>query len=137
MPTQLPSGRWRTRLRHPRTRKQLAAWQVVGGPDTFATRAEAAAAETEARRLLATRDRVRDTVREFWVDRTTAPLWRRPSASTNLHYAERTRAFVLEHGDLAIRTVGDDHVAAWLKGGRNRGTVDTLRTMWNDAASAP
>jgi hypothetical protein len=42
-----------------------------------------------------------------------------------------------KHWDLPIRKIGDEHVAAWLKGGANRGTVDKLRLMFNDAASAP
>ena len=39
--------------------------------------------------------------------------------------------------NLPIRAVGDEHVAAWLKGGRNSGTVKFLCTLFNDAASAP
>jgi integrase len=42
---------------------------------------------------------------------------------------------VNEYGDLPLRAVGDEHVAAWLKGGRNRSTVEKLRAMFNDAAS--
>jgi integrase len=64
------------------------------------------------------------------------PLWLRPSRSTNVHYRERTAKFVAEYGQLPIRTIGDEHVAAWLKGGRNRGTVQQLRIFFNDAASA-
>ena len=32
MPTRLPSGRWRPRVRHPRTGKQLSTRDVIGGP---------------------------------------------------------------------------------------------------------
>jgi integrase len=40
------------------------------------------------------------------------------------------------YGDLPIRAVGDEHVAAWLKGGRNVSTLPALRVMFNDAARA-
>jgi integrase len=136
MPQQLPSGRWRTRVRHPRTGKQVSARTVIGGPDTYATEPEALAAESEARRLLHTSARVGVTVGQWWTEWTTDPLWARPSESTNIHYRERTERFAREHWDTPIRTIGDDHVAAWLKAG-NRGTVDKLRTMFADAASAP
>jgi integrase len=133
MPTQLPSGRWRTRVRHPRTGKQMPASAVIGGPPTFTTKQEAANAEAQAQQLLRTNARMGVTVREFWVDWTTDPLWLRPSQSTNIHYRERTAKFVELHGDLPMRAIGDEHVAAWLKGGRNIGTVDKLRIMFNDA----
>jgi integrase len=55
----------------------------------------------------------------------------------NLHNRERTSKFVAAHGDLPLRAIGDEHVAAWLRGGRNRGTVPALRAFFNDAASAP
>jgi integrase len=137
MPTQLPSGRWRTRVRHPRTGKQLSARAVIGGPETYPTRDGAAAAEKEARRLLRANARTGVTVREFWEDWTTDPLWERPSKSTNIHRRERTEKFAAAHADLPMRAIGDEHVAAWLKGGRNRGTVKFLCTFFNDAASAP
>lgn len=137
MPQQLPSGRWRTRVRHPRTGQQLSAKAVIGGPDTYDTREDAAAAEVEARRLLRENARAGTTVREFWNDWTTDPLWLRPAESTNIHYRERTTRFVDTYGDLPIRSIGDDVVTAWLKGGRNRDTVTVLRTFFYDAASAP
>jgi integrase len=137
MPTQLPSGRWRTRVRHPRTGKHLSARTVVGGPDTYATKEAAAAAEDEARRVLRSSARTGVTVREFWTDWTTDPLWLRPAISTNLHNRERTEKFVVAHGDLPMRAIGDDQVAAWLRGGRNLGTVAALRAFFNDAMSAP
>ena len=90
MPTQLPSGRWRTRVRHPRTGKHLNARAVIGGPETYEDRESAVAAEDEAKRLLRTNARVGVTVREFWDDWTTDPLWLRPAESTNVHRRERT-----------------------------------------------
>jgi integrase len=137
MPTQLPSGRWRTRVRHPRTGKQLSARAVIGGPDTYATEQATTAAEAQARTILRSSARVGVTVREFWNDWTTDPLWRRNAASTNIHNRARTTKFVAEHGDLPLRAIGDEHVAAWLKGGGNVGTVPALRAFFNDAASAP
>jgi integrase len=108
---------------------------VIGGPDTYPDRVSAAEAETRARDLLRRNARAGVTVREFWNDWTTDPLWARPAMSTNLHNAERTRGFVQAYGDLPIRAIDDEHVAAWLKGGRNIGTVTTLKTFFNDAAS--
>jgi integrase len=137
MPNQLPSGRWRPRVRHPRTGKQINPRDVIGGPDTYATRKAAVAAEDEARRLLRSNARDGVTVREFWNVWTTDPLWQRPSASTNIHNRARTYRFVDDHGDLPLRSIGDEHVAAWLKGGRNVGTVPALRAFFNDAKSAP
>lgn len=136
MPTQLPSGRWRTRVRHPRTGKQMSARAVIGGPDTYATEKAAAAAEAEARNLLRSNARAGVTVAEFWHEWTTDPLWLRPAESTNVHYKERTRKFVETYGHLPMRTVGDEHVAAWVKGGHNRGTVQQLRIFFNDGATA-
>jgi hypothetical protein len=37
------------------------------------------------------------------------------------------------YGDRPIGTIGTRIVAEWLKGGRNLGTVDSLRTMFSDA----
>jgi integrase len=136
MPNQLPSGRWRPRVRHPRTGKQINPRDVIGGADTFATRAAAVAAEDEARRLLRSNARLGVTVREFWDEWTTSALWERPAKSTNIHNRERTSKFVAEHGDLPLRAIGDEHVAAWLKGGRNLGSVPALRAFFNDASSA-
>jgi hypothetical protein len=33
--------------------------------------------------------------------------------------------------------IDDEHVAVWIKGGRNLGTVQHLRTFFNDAATVP
>jgi integrase len=137
MPSQLPSGRWRPRVRHPRTGKNINPAAVIGGPESFASRDAAAAAEHEARRLLRASARAGVTVREFWTDWTTDPLWQRRAGSTNIHNRASTSRFVREHGDLPLRAIGDEHVAAWLRGGRNVGTVPALRAFFNDAASAP
>jgi integrase len=137
MPQQLPSGRWRPRVRHPRTGKQINPATVIGGPETFATREKATAAEEEARRLLRADARLGVTVREFWTLWTTDPLWLRSAKSTNIHNRERTERFVEEYGSLPIRAIGDEHVAAWLKGGANVSTVPALRAFFNDAASVP
>ena len=61
----------------------------------------------------------------------------RPAESTNVHRQERTAKFVDEYGDLPIRAIDDEHVTAWIKGGRNLGTVQHLRTFFNDAATVP
>jgi len=46
---------------------------------------------------------------------------------------ERTAGFAKEYGPRALASIGASDVAGWLKGGRNRGTVMALRTMFNDA----
>jgi integrase len=137
MPTQLPSGRWRTRVRHLRTGRQLSARAVIGGPDTYATEDAAIAAESQARKILRSNARVGVTVREFWNDWTTDPLWLRPAGSTNIHNRARTYKFVDEYGDLPLRAIGDELVATWLRGGRNVGTVPALRALFNDAMTVP
>jgi integrase len=136
MPTQLPSGRWRPRIRHPRTGKQLNPQAVIGGPDTYATHPAAADAEGRARELLRQNARLGVTVREWWDEWTTDPLWLRAAESTNVHTRERTSKFVVAYGNRPMCSIGDDVVAAWLKGGRNRGTVPALRAFFNDAAGA-
>jgi len=136
MPQQLPSGRWRTRVRHPRTKKQVSAHAIIGGPTTYADEQDARDAENEAARVLATSAAAGTTVREFWREWTTDPLWLRPAESTNVHNRERTQKFVHAYGDRAIRSIGDDDVAAWLKGGKNTGTVPALRAFFNDASKA-
>jgi integrase len=135
MPDQLPSGRWRGRIRHPRTGKHVNPAKILGGGPTYPTSAAAAAAESEALRLLRSNVRLGITVREWWEEWTTDPLWARPAESTNINNAERTGAFVRSHGNLPMRAVDHEVVAAWIRGGKNLSTVDKLRTMWSDACS--
>lgn len=137
MPTYLPSGQWRPRVRDPRTGKQINPRDVIGGPDTYETKEDATAAEDAARKLLRDGVRLGVSVGEWWTTWTTDPVWARPAASTNIHNRERTEKFARQHWDAPLRAIADDHVSAWLKGGANRGTVDKLRLMFNDAASAP
>jgi len=133
MADRLPSGRWRGRVRDPTTGKQVTPASVIGGPPTFATRREAERAEDTARDTLVDMAERGRTVRDFWVEWTTSELWARPAESTNLHNAERTRAFVKCFGDRPIASIGAADVAAYLQGGRNRGTVPALRAFFNDA----
>src|SRR3954451_22626077 len=137
MANQLPSGRWRPRIRNPRTGKQINPNTVIGGPDTYETEKAAVAAEKEARALLRSNARLGVTVRQFWNDWTNDPLWQRPRESTNIHNRARTRKFVDAHGDVPLRAIGDEHVRVWLKGGSNNSTVPSLRAFFNDAASGP
>jgi integrase len=130
---QLPSGRWRGRTRDPRTGKQIAPHTVIGGPKTYVTRREAERAEDDARDALIDMAERGRTVREWWQQWTTDPLWARPAESTNLHRAERTRAFAEVYGDRPLRAINAVVVAEWLRGGRNLGTVPALRAMFNDA----
>jgi hypothetical protein len=62
MPQQLPSGRWRTRVRHPRTGKQMSARVVIGGPDTYRDRSGGIGRRAQARDMLRTNARVGVTV---------------------------------------------------------------------------
>ena len=58
---------------------------------------------------------------------------RADAESTNLHNAERTRAFAERYRDRPLRSIDSLVVAEWLKGGHNLGTVPALRAMFNDA----
>ena len=136
MPTQLPSGRWRPRVRHPRTGKHINPQAVIGGSSTYEHEADARRAEDEARNLLPPTPGSASPSREFWDEWTTDKLWLRPAESTNLHNAERTRGFVQRYGDRPIRAIDDDVAREWLRGGRNRGTVPALRAFFNDASTA-
>ena len=80
MANQLPSGRWRGRVRHPRSSKQVAPHTIIGGPKTYPTKRQAERAEDEARDALvgmrrARRDRRSSGGREW----TSSPLWARPA----------------------------------------------------------
>ena len=132
MANKLPSGRWRGRVVDLRGR-QVAPHTIIDGPRTYPTRRQAERAEDQARDMLLGAAERGATVREFWHDWTTSPLWARPSESTNVHNRERTRAFVERYGNRPVRSIGSTVVAEWLKGGANAGTVPALRAMFNDA----
>jgi integrase len=133
MANQLPSGRWRGRVRDPRTARQVAPHTVIGGPKTFTTKREAERAEDAARDVLHDMALRGKTVGEWWAEWTTDPLWARPAESTNLHNTERTRAFATAYADRPLRAIDAMVVAEWLKGGRNLGTVPSLRALFKDA----
>ncbi len=133
MANQLPSGRWRGRVRHPRTGKQVAPHTVIGGPKTYPTERVAERAEDQARDVLVDMAEHGMTVLEWWTEWTTSPLWSRPAESTDIYNRERTRAFAHVYADRAIRSIDHTVVAEWLKGGRNRPSIAALRVMFNDA----
>jgi integrase len=133
MANRLPSGRWRGRVRDPRTGQQVAPHTVIGGAKTYTTMREAERAEDKARDALIDLALRGKTVGEWWTEWTTDPLWARRAESTNLHNAERTKAFAERYWDRALRAIDALVVAEWLKGGRNLGTVPALRAMFNDA----
>jgi integrase len=133
MANRLPSGRWRGKVRDPRTRKQIAPHTIIGGPRTYASKREAERAEDAARDVITDAVLRGVTVGEWWTTWTSDPLWARPSESTNVHNAERTKAFALAHDERPLRSIAAGDVAAWLKGGANVGTVPALRAMFNDA----
>lgn len=133
MANQLPSGRWRGRVRDPRTGKQVAPSTVIGGPKSYKTEREAERAEDQARDVLVDMAERGVTVAEWRETWTTDPLWARDAESTNKHNAERTRKFAERYGDRPLRAIDALVVAEWLKGGQNLGSVAALRTMFNDA----
>src|SRR4051794_13510750 len=116
MANQLPSGRWRGRVRDPRTSKQIAPHAVIGGRSTYASKREAERAEDRARDVLHDLALRGKTVGEFWNEWTTDPLWLRPAESTNLHNTERTRAFATRYADRPMLAIDAMVVAEWLKG---------------------
>jgi integrase len=133
----LPSGRWRAQVYDPETGKNLTAAKILGlrKGTTWATKRDAKMAREKARERLGQR-RSNVTLADFHERWTTDPLFARPKESTNIHNAERTRAFATKHGSLLIEQIGDEIVADWLAGGQRNGTVPALRAMFNDAASA-
>lgn len=133
MATQLPSGRWRGRVRHPRTGRQVAPHTVIGGSATYPTERMAERAEDQARDALLDLAERGVTVGEWWDDWTTSALWARPAESTNIYNRDRTKKFVETYRDRPIRAIDHLVVAEWLKGGTNRPSVDALRVMFNDA----
>ena len=137
MPDQLPSGRWRGRVKDPRTGKSVNPAKILGGPPTYESEQDAREAEDEVRQLLRMKARLGITVREWWEEWTTDPLWDRQAESTNIHRRERTEKFAKRYGDLGMRAVSDLTVAEWIRGGANLGTIPNLRTMWKDAMTAP
>jgi integrase len=133
MPSQLPSGNWRPRIRHPRTRKHINPAAILGGPSTYPTEHAARHAENEAMRLLRENARAGVTVGQFWTEWTTDPLWQRPGTGTNIHNRERTAKFAARYADVPVRAIGPDIVSEWLKGGTNKGTAPALRAFFNDS----
>ena len=118
-----------------RSGKNVSVSKVLGGPGTFRTKTEAKGARSEARRRMRV-GRASVTVCQ-WRDRwTTDPLFRRPKESTNIHNAERTKRFADRYADLPLDQVDDGVVGEWLAGGSRNATVQALRAMFNDAASA-
>lgn len=134
--TRLPSGRWRAQVWHPEKGHNVSVGSVLGGPSSYRTKTEAKQARELARAALGHHHTDRITVAEFREKWITDPLFARPKQSTNLHNAERTKAFADKYGTVPIGLVGDKVVAEWLAGAKNLSTVPALRAMFNDAASA-
>jgi hypothetical protein len=130
----LPSGRYRAQVYDPTTGKNVSVSKVLGTEGTFRTKAEAKRAREKAReRLEANNGHSALTLADFYERWTTDPLFARPKESTNLHNAERTRAFAKRYGTVPIRELGaargDGIVAEWLEGGKRNSTVPALRAM--------
>lgn len=141
--TKQRSGRYRAQVWS--DGRWIPVADVIGGDRSFATKKAAQAAKRRAQ--IALEDR-RDTptpgraitIGQFYRKWTTDPLFARPKESTNVHNAERTLAFCEKYGSVPVRDLGtargDAIVAEWLAGGKRNGTVQALRAMFNDAASA-
>lgn len=132
--SKLPNGRYRAQVWDPTIGKNVSVPNVIGGERSYKTRKAAERAREKARTALTKRNRHGITVamfRERWL---TDKLFAWDKDSTRIHYAERTRRFAVEHGDLNIGMVTDDHVTTWLAMG-NASTVPALRAMFNAAAS--
>ncbi len=134
MASKLPSGRWRGRVVDHRTGKQTAPHKIIGGPATYPTERQAERAEDEARDMLLGIAERGATVREFWDEWTTSPLWARPRRGrpTSTGWSAPARSSTSTAIDPCAR-FQSTVVAEWLKGGVNVGTVDVLRAMFNDA----
>ena len=117
MANQLPSGRWRGRVRHPRTGKQVAPHTVIGGPKTYPTKRAAERAEDEARDALLDIAERGTTVREWWHEWTSSPLWARP-ASQRTSQPRADAKFVAAPTATARSLDRPCVVAEWLRGGR-------------------
>ena len=113
--------------------KQVSPHVVIGGPTTYPTKRAAERAEDDARVALLDMAEHGMTLREWWTEWTTSPLWSRPAESTNIYNRDRTRKFAQTYGDRPIRSIDHLVVAEWLRGGQNRPSVDALRVMFNDA----
>ncbi len=132
---QLPSGRWRAQVYDPATGKNVSVSKVLGGAGTFKTKTAAKTARSDARKRLGGPG-CDVTVADFRTRWITDPLFARPKESTNIHNAERTKAFTAMYGGIPIARVSDDVVAEWLAGGKRNATVPALRAMFSDAGSA-
>jgi integrase len=132
----LPNKRFRVRVSH--EGKYYSAAKILGmrnGP-SWRTKGEAKEAGAQAEAILKGRSRTEITVREFWEQWTSDPLFTaRWKETTAIHYRERTTAFVATFGDIRLAAVDDLVVRQWLRGGNHRSTVPTLRAMLNDAMS--
>jgi integrase len=141
--TVLPNGRLRAQVYDPVSGKNVSVAKVLGlprdqstFPDTRQGRRDAVKAREAARdkiNAMVTRTPTVAEFRERWL---TDPLFERPKLSTMIHNRERTKAFTERYGRLMLSEVGDEVVGEWIAGGRNVWTVQALRSMFNDAASA-
>ena len=134
--SKLPSGRWRAQVYDPASGKNVSVSHVLGGPGTFATKTEAKQARTKAReRLGQSALEGRDASGGSGSAGRPIRCSRGPKESSDIRRRELTKAFVERYGDVPIDQVGDEIVAEWLAGGARSGTVQGLRSMFNDAAS--
>lgn len=139
--SRLPSNRWRSQTYDSESGKFVSSAGVLGLTErTFKTETLARRADAKAAEVLKERRGHALTISDWALTWTTDPLYQRPKRSTNLHNAERIRAFVREHGHLPLKALegeqGDAIVSKWIAGGKNLHQIPALKTMTNDAMSA-
>lgn len=138
----LPSGNLRVQCYDPSTGRNVSVAKILGTPgktwpNTKQGRRDAVRAREDARAMLGQVVRQAVTVESFAERWTSDPIFTaRWKESTRKHYAERVGQFAAVYGSLPLTLVSDDVVAEWLAGGKNVGTVASLRAMFNAAKSA-
>ena len=137
MPNQLPSGRWRARVVHPRTGKQINPAEVIGGPTTHEDEERRASSPSARPTSCCASPRAPGSPSPSGgpTGRPTRSGYGRPSPRTSTT-ASAPRSSSPSTATKPIRAIDDEIVAAWLRGGSNRSTIPALRAMFNDASSA-
>ena len=138
MAAKLSNGNYRGRVRDPRTGKQIAIHQVIGGPRSYRTLKEREQAREQARQILEAPE-AHLTVRGWWNDWTRSDAWGRlrgRSPETVNHNTERTTSFVEVYGDQTLRSINRQVANDWIADPANLWTVPAIRAMFNDAERA-
>src|SRR6185437_936990 len=85
--SKLPSGRWRAQVHDPRVGRNVSVSKILPRePSSYATKTEAKQARARARAELQVRVEQGVTLREFWGQWRTDPLFARPKKDTMALY---------------------------------------------------